>query len=337
YDTQLHYELSLRYWLELLTFKPEQVLIDLHPQYVSSILGKQIAAETGAEVKAIQHHEAHAMAILAEHNKCQTEERILCVVWDGTGLGWDGQIWGGESFLYEQFRLTRVAHLPYVPVLGGDKMAQEPRLAALSLAKRHPFLMSFLESYFEPNEWVVYQGLLNHAHIHGSSMGRLFDAVSALLGIGTTQSYEGEAAMRLEAQAWRWLRTNNWPTLPAALLQFQEGFPLEAFLAYLVKSRIQGRTVPELAAAFHVFLGQYIHFQAQIHQVQTLAFSGGVFQNALLTTWLRAHLSPTYELLFHTLLPANDEHLALGQMVRWQVETQPITSYSLNYVSRNSR
>jgi hydrogenase maturation protein HypF len=336
FDTQLHYEHTLRYWLKLLEFSPQYVLVDLHPQYASSILGQEIAQELGATVLTIQHHEAHAAAILAEHDKCESKEEILCVVWDGTGLGWDGQIWGGESFLYARSHLERVGHLAYFPVLSRDKMAREPRLSALALAEGLPQVARHLQQYFNQTEWQFFQNLLGRVSMRSSSMGRLFDAVAAILGLASLQSYEGEAALQLETQAWRHVRQFGWPEVPAAPPS-REPLAVDEWIVWLLNSLQKGTSVPELSAAFHVLLGKYIEAQAIQHGVSTIAFSGGVFQNALLTTWLREHLSADFQLLFHTQLPANDEHLAFGQMVRWQMEQSSFSLNSFSHVSRNSR
>ncbi|MCU0348531.1 MAG: hypothetical protein MUC59_16460, partial [Saprospiraceae bacterium] len=187
---------------------------DAHPDYFSTQLGEELAANWGAKTARIQHHEAHFAAVLAENDLLRSPEPVLGIIWDGTGLGSDGQIWGGEFFLKAKsggdsksppdLSIKRVAHLDNFDFLLGDKMPREPRISALSLCKGMAEAESVLVTKFTPNEWSLYNRLLrNGSTLQTSSMGRFFDGVASLLGLGDVQSFEGEAAMRLEQAATR--------------------------------------------------------------------------------------------------------------------------------------
>ncbi len=113
YDAQNNYDKILHYFLHLFHAKPEVILIDKHPGYFTTQLGKRLAGEWGIQVVAVQHHEAHFAAVLGEHNLLDEAEPILGVMWDGTGFGNDNQIWGGEFFKFHEKKISRVAHFDY--------------------------------------------------------------------------------------------------------------------------------------------------------------------------------------------------------------------------------
>ena len=152
-------------------------------------------------MKFIQHHEAHFAAVLAENNLLHSTEPVLGIIWDGTGLGTDGNIWGGEFFKYENNEMLRCYHFDYFPAIAGDKMALEPRIAALCVAGNAAPQSDKLKEKFTEAEWNNYQSLINTTKLFSSSVGRIFDAVASLLDVCDKQTYEGEAAMYLQALA----------------------------------------------------------------------------------------------------------------------------------------
>jgi hydrogenase maturation protein HypF len=187
----------------MLHFEADVCIVDKHPGYHVTDTGKNYAAVNAIPVVEVQHHFAHFTAVLAENNLLETEEPVLGVVWDGTGYGNDGNIWGGEFFIYNNRQIERYTHLHYFPVLIGDKMAREPRLSALSLCCNQKDAQTLLQEKFTAVEWRHYNNQLqqNQTALLTSSMGRLLDAVACLLNIANNTSYEGEAAMKLEALA----------------------------------------------------------------------------------------------------------------------------------------
>ena len=206
---------SVADWMQLLNIKPQAVIADLHPGYASTQWGKKFAEQNGVPFYQVQHHHAHALAVMAEHH---LKEKVLAVCFDGTGLGTDGTVWGGEFLLCEGSDFTRVGHLKAIPMLGGDVSMQQAWKTALC----HLAAVGLHSS--DPRFAIVQKALkLNVNVIQTSSMGRLFDAASSLLGLADFNSHQGRCAMALESAA----RT--------ALMEKIQPLPL-AFTKELVKS-----------------------------------------------------------------------------------------------------
>ena len=310
FDTQQNYQLTLQHLLSTLQVKPTCILVDLHPEYASSQLGRKIAEESGLPVVTIQHHLAHFGAILAEHDLLNQNEPVLGVIWDGVGLGDDGQIWGGEFFVFQQKQFQRKRHFQYFPYFMGDNMARQPRLAAFAILGPDPVL----EPKFSATEWTNYQMLWQKKHfVQTSSMGRIFDAVAALLGVLDVQTYEGEAALRLEELAWTyWVLENPMPSSYTFNAQISP-----KHLLLQIKTDLQAGLPKNLIAfKFHFSLIQLITQIAIAEGVQRIAFSGGVWQNSLLVDLALSQLHD-FQLYFHQEVSPNDEGVALGQVAAW--------------------
>jgi hydrogenase maturation protein HypF len=318
YEAQQSYRHTWRHLAGMLHLQPQAVVADMHPGYFAHAFAQELAADYGIQVQPVQHHKAHFAAVLAEHNLLAHPAPVLGVIWDGIGLGDDGQSWGGEFFTYEKGKVLRCYYFDYFPHLLGDKMAREPRLAALvaTHAAWPPVVLP--QGMFTPAEADLYSRMLeNYKGLQTSSVGRLFDAVAALvLGI-THQSYEGEAAMRLEATARQWLGKND---LPEQASYFSSGahyyrVPTASLMQCIANDVSKGREPGYIAARFHRSLVHLVDIIAGHLQVQDIAFSGGVFQNALLIDMAVQHLGSKYRLYFHRHLPPNDENIAFGQLV----------------------
>ena len=207
FDTQENYRHTIRHFFRLFREKPDLILADLHPGYASTLFGENMARSLGINFLQYQHHIAHFAAILGEYGLIHTNETVMGIVWDGTGLGDDGQIWGGEVFLYIDHHFQRHSHFDYFPFILGDKMPREPRISALAAAWGVEGSEPLLKDKFTVTEWNIYQSMLKKGSgLSTSSLGRLFDAVASLLGIMDRTSYEGEAAMLLEQEAERFYR-----------------------------------------------------------------------------------------------------------------------------------
>ena len=315
FDTQQNYQLTLQHLLNTLQVEPTHILVDMHPAYASSQLGREMAEARGLPVVPVQHHLAHFGAVLAEHNLLEQAEPVLGVIWDGVGLGEDGQIWGGEFFVYQQKQFQRSSHFQYFPYFMGDKMAREPRLAAFAILGPDPML----ESKFSAAEWANYQVLWQKKHVvQTSSMGRIFDAVAALLGIMDVQTYEGEAALRLEELAWTYWQGEN--TLPNSYLFDAQISPQHLLLQ--IKADVEaGLPINLIAFKFHVSLIELIKTMAVTEQVQRIAFSGGVWQNSLLVDLALSQLQG-FQLYFHQEVSPNDEGVALGQVAVFELQVR---------------
>ena len=310
-DTESNY-LGTRTSLEkLLQFRPKALVADLHPNYVSHHLARDWGEQLHISVDTVQHHKAHFTAILGEHNLFTKEEPILGIIWDGLGYGEDGNIWGGESFVYHRPFMKRMGHVKYFPSIAGDKMAREPRIAALCLL---PKVKQAWEK-FSSIEQQVYRKLLEKPSLKSSSMGRVFDAVASVLEIQDIQSYEGEAAMKLEALARNFLtQTGRFPT-PYSGIQGRLTLPIQQLLATIHEDVKQGKEKEMLAAKFHITLADYVRSLADFLNLKHIACSGGVFQNAVLVDALVKCMTDRYQLYFHTAMSPNDENIAFGQLM----------------------
>lgn len=318
YDTQQHYRHTLDHLSQLLNTEITQVMVDLHPEYPATIHGRQLAQTHELPITTVQHHIAHFCALLGEYALQESEENILGVIWDGTGLGDDGHIWGSEFFTFEKGQFDRCAHLEYYPIIGGDKMAREPRLSALAILGASELGEELLRTKFSGIEWKVYQKLLKgDAKIKTSSMGRLFDAVSSLLGIKDIQSYEGEAAMLLELEAGSYFQKNNYNLNISDYLIDNQSVTLnpKTLLTRIAADLKSGIVTSEISAKFHLTLANWIRVVTLSQGYKKVGFSGGVFQNSLLVDLITLDMRDEFELLFHKDLSPNDENVSFGQLV----------------------
>ncbi len=321
YDAQENYRRVLRHLLTLFRTQPTVILTDRHPQYATNQYGQQLADEYAVPRVSVSHHEAHLAAVLGEHDLVDTEAPVLGVVWDGTGLGNDGQVWGGEFFTYQQHTIRRAHHVAYFRHLLGDKMAREPRLSALSLTHHRADATVHLRPRFTEPEWQYYTRQLRSEGLWTSSVGRLFDAVACLLGLLDQTSYEGEAALRVETLARRYVQQHGHHKLvsyfPDAAVS--RSIPTQPLLTGILAD-LRWLPVEKIAARFHYSLAQLIHTVAQQHEIKKVAFSGGVFQNAVLVDMIHRRMSTDYDLYFHQQLSPNDENISFGQLIHYQMQ-----------------
>lgn len=318
YDAQNNFNNTLHHFLKLFNTQPEIVIVDKHHGFFTSQLAEQLAKNWYSKLIKVQHHEAHFASVLGEHNLLDESEPVLGVIWDGTGLGSDGQIWGGEFFVYHQHSFSRVAHFDYFTNFLGDKMATEPRLSLFSLCHDIKEAVSILQPKFSPEEWKNLHQLIKKNNLKTSSVGRLFDAVASLLGLIDKASYEGEAAMLLEEEALRYF--NNKLDIPDSWL---EGETAEKVLSssYLAKeiarSIKEGKDKSEIAAWFHVQLVLSVQSISFLHNCSKICFSGGVFQNGLMIDLLIKLLGEKHSLYFNKDLSPNDENISFGQVIHY--------------------
>ncbi len=317
YEAEQNYEQTLSHLVNLLDFDPELIIVDQHPGYSSSEKGKDLAAAKDLPVLKVQHHLAHFSALLGEHALEDTAEKILGVIWDGTGLGSDNQIWGGEFFTYQNHRFERIDHLPYFDHLAGDKMAREPRLAALSLCRDLDEALPTLRSKFTGQEWTIYRKMLQKkSHPQSSSVGRLFDGVASLLGLLDLQSYEGQAASLLQVEAEKYIAVDGLSCRETYFKTTEDGrFSPKDMLLGMLKDMADGHDTGLIAAKFHVTLVHWIEHIASKEGIRRIGCSGGVFQNTLLVDLMIHHLKDRYDLVFHKSLSPNDENISFGQLV----------------------
>ncbi|HUM72140.1 MAG TPA: carbamoyltransferase HypF, partial [Chloroflexota bacterium] len=297
---------------------PERLVCDLHPGYLSTRWAEEQAAQDGLPLVKVQHHHAHIASVMAEH-RLDGRTPVIGFSFDGTGYGPDGAVWGGELLLADYAGFERTAHLKYVPLAGGDLAVKRPY--RLALAHLWAAGLDWDEALpcvaaCPPQE----RRILSQQRGQGidsvptSSMGRLFDAAAALLGIRQVVTYEGQAAMELE-------------TAVAPDVSEQYNFELAGVeidpapvWATMVADRRAGMETAVIAAKFHNAVADLVvrlslQMRAQ-HGLNQVALSGGVFQNVrLLETAVTQLQQHSFTVLTHRLVPPNDGGLALGQVM----------------------
>ena len=314
YETQQAFTKVYEHLKNTLQFTPEVIITDQHPGYFTTEWAEDLAFTTKIPLHSVQHHEAHFCAVLGENDLWNTT--VLGFIWDGTGLGNDQQIWGGETMTYENGTILRNTHLPYHKHILGDKMVTEPRISALSFFGVFPEAQSILKEKFNTNEWKAFQNQITSSQLQTSSMGRLFDAVSSILNICNKTTFHGESAMLLEAMATSCSNPKKAKAYPVVL---KNGQPqIDSMLQGILHDFKSGSKIEFIALKFHLTLVEIIALTAKASSIQTLAFSGGVFQNKLLVDLLIQKLGSTYQLNFHKQLSPNDECIAYGQLMHYQ-------------------
>jgi hydrogenase maturation protein HypF len=296
--------------------RPGLVACDMHPGYATT----RWAQRRGQPMLRVQHHHAHAVSLLAEHGRLDSP--ILAVAYDGTGYGTDGTIWGGELLaVVEPSRFTRVGHLKPFALPGGDGAARQPARIALDLMVRAGVswdtdLPPVAHVGADGRHVLAQQIPRGIGCIPTTSMGRLFDAVSSLLGVCQEVTYEGQAAIELEHLA----RVGG-PGAASVDFEVRSGVldPTPVIIG-LVDGIRGGVATATLAAAFHdAVISATVRVAAECAlatSIPTIGLTGGVFANGLLLEGIRNGLQDRgFEVLTHRVVPCNDGGLALGQAV----------------------
>lgn len=310
------YEETLAYFQNTFDQKPKIVLADEHPNYYSTQLAEKYATNKKIPLKLIQHHRAHIYSVMAEHDLEQT----IGVSFDGSGLGDDGQIWGGEFFVMDKGDAKRVAHLKYQPMVSADMVAKEPwRMALIYLYDACPeSIDEFIPTEKYPRKKMLMQVLQNTmTSLKNSSMGRLFDAVSSLLGICNYNTYQGEAAMKLESISnGKVDKSYSWETIrDSEIVQFDAS----AMIREIVKDIKNGIPTKDIATKFHLTIAEIIYelceqIQSE-HGCKNISLSGGVFQNVTLVDMIvKKFKNSKLNQYFNQKVPPNDAGIALGQI-----------------------
>ncbi|WP_296808108.1 carbamoyltransferase HypF [Thiocapsa sp.] len=328
--TAREYERTLALYLELFQVVPEALAVDLHPDYRSSLIGRDRAARDGVPLIGVQHHHAHLASTLADNGWPLDAGPVLGILLDGLGYGSDGTLWGGEFLLGDYLDFKRVAHLKPVAMPGGTRAILEPWRNLYAHLESAGGWAAWRARFagLEPIERLDAKPLaiLSTLIARGlnaplsSSTGRLFDAVAAGLGVGgEVLTYEGQAAIALESLA------------ADAMDRVGDGYPFGRSTGptgevldpaplwdHLLADLSRGRPPEEIAAAFHVglatALGTLALDLASRHGVPTVALSGGVFQNRLLLESVTSGLQAAgLRVLLQRQVPANDGGISLGQ------------------------
>ncbi len=311
---------TVEHLTQLFRVTPEVVVCDKHPEYLSSRWARDYAARRQLPLVEVQHHHAHVAAVMAEH-RVDRGEHVLGFSFDGTGYGLDGAIWGGELLIASYHHCERYAHLKYVPLPGGDASIRHPYRAALAHLwsanlpwdERLPCVASLTIA----ERTILQQQLERNINcVPTSSLGRLFDAVAALIGLHPAVTYEAQAAIELEQLADDASAVEPYPfgIHPGTPRVIDPG-PLLVAICHDVLAHV---STAAISTRFHRTIAQIMLdvciTARQDTGLRKVVLSGGVFQNRVLTELacklLEAH---GFTVLIPRQVPPNDGGLALGQ------------------------
>ncbi len=312
---------TLTRFLNWLDIQPTYGIIDLHPNYNASKIAEQFDL---LKTKRLQHHYAHILSVLLEHNLA--DEPVIGLSFDGTGYGTDGAVWGSEFMISDYHAFKRVGHIKYYQLLGGDNAAIYPTFPAISL-----LFETFGDKFKELKLPIIdkqkkklnnYEQLLsNQAFLSTDSMGRLFDAVAALIDICDHNTFEAEAPMKLEALAdyaiKEYYHYNILADNECCLIDLE---PIIKSIVDDINGHVENKVI---SAKFHNTIVEssfaVIGKISEEYGINTVILSGGVWQNRYLLSKMLTKLQETgYEVFTNELIPANDEGISFGQ-VAWGV------------------
>jgi hydrogenase maturation protein HypF len=316
YETLTSFQDGIQHFEKLFRIQPELLAHDLHPNYLATRYILDRAERERLPTVGIQHHHAHIAACMADHG-LPPEARVIGLAFDGSGYGEDGAIWGGEVFVGGYTEVERIDHLDYVPLPGGEAAIRAPwRMALAWLWKANlewsPDLGPVAGSSEMERQILLGQLQQEINTPMTSSMGRLFDAIAALIGIRPTVNYEAQAAMELEAIADR----SESALYRMSILDGRID-PSDTFAAIIADLR-KGISRSVIAARFHNTLVAVVvevcDRLRESYDLHTVALSGGVWQNMLLLEKsVHALRGKGYTVLVHGQVPANDGGISLGQ------------------------
>ncbi len=319
-DVYRHYTKSVKHLKGLFEVEPEVVACDLHPGYMSTQFAKSLKAEKIVEV---QHHWAHIASVLAEFD---VRDPVIGLAVDGTGLGTDGAIWGCECLIASLKKFKRFGHLEYYPLPGGDTASKEPIRVILGLLyglfgkegiKENMPLLKTIEPDTEKINLIAEQLEKGLNVVNCSSAGRLFDAVSALAGLGTCNHFEAQLPMALEAIT----RKDIKDAYKIEIKQDPNGTSLldiRNMVIEIIAGVSNGTEPVVISTRFHNGMGNGLADLAEEARkesgISVVALSGGVFCNRYLSEYLiRLLKERDFSVLFKTKIPANDGGISLGQ------------------------
>jgi hydrogenase maturation protein HypF len=348
-ETLEHFDSTISLYKRLFHIEPEFIAHDLHPDYLATKYAQELG-ESGMKLVPVQHHHAHIASCMADNG---LESPVIGVAFDGTGMGTDGNIWGGEFLVADYRNFRRAGHLEYLPLPGGAAAIKKPYRTAIghilnllgenalnaviaSEAKQSP--LAYIGQVTEVEVEVIKRQIERRINSPlTSSMGRLFDAISALSGIRGEIDYEGQAAVELEMAAYSSVHARHVPSgareLDEAIYDTQESYPyhivekegirivqLRGLLSTVIEDLHQGISRGRISVKFHNTVARMInemcHLIADETGISQVALSGGVFQNRLLLGKAVSLLeSSGFQVFTHRQVPCNDGGISLGQAV----------------------
>jgi len=316
YETLFSFETAIEHYEKLFRIKPEIIAHDLHPDYLSTRYAQDRSASDNLDIVSVQHHHAHIASCMAENN-IPSGSKVLGFSFDGTGFGDDGKIWGGEVLLTSYSDYERIGHVRSFSLPGGEKAIKEPWRIAVSL---------LLESGIDQSTIYRIMGSIPEKEIdfvvsqiesgincpNTTSLGRLFDGISALLDIRRYTNYEGQAAIELDAYA---SKSNS---IIKSIMNYEgNNYDFSNYIDFLIKALNANGNIQELSFYFHSSIAEWVSTIVKSNkETDTVALSGGVWQNRLLTKLALSLLSKRdINTIVQTKLPTNDGGVSFGQAV----------------------
>ncbi len=298
-------------WEELFRISPDRLICDRHPGYYSSESARRLAEKLDIPIMEVQHHHAHALSVMGEHHLKGT---ALAVIFDGTGFGEDGSIWGGEFLLCRDTRFKRIGYLKPITVIGGDKSMKQAWKSLLC------HLLAAGISCQDMRMPVIKASIAGHVNtVRSSSMGRLFDAVCAFLGIADYDSYQGRCAMLLENEAEKARRSGK-PGLPLFFgeeeLDTGQGTVtvFDPAILWLGLKNRKDKDNSVAALGFHDAVIRMVARMAEKAGTDQIVLSGGCFANRILLEGCISELQGKgFAVYWNEQLPPGDGGLAFGQ------------------------
>jgi len=309
--------------LRWFNIQPAAIACDLHPDYPSTLFANRLGEQLDIPVIRVQHHHAHITSCMAEHG---LKEHVLGIAWDGAGYGPDRTIWGGEFLMCDYTSYRRVATLHPFRLPGGDICMREPRRVGLSLLYEvfgeevSRMTLPSVTSLGSPLAGSLVALLEKDINCPvTTSMGRLFDGISSILGLRHLSTFEGEAAMALEFASEH--MKNQIPYSPQSAPMPLMGNPDDTWIVdwrphvrEILRGCLHGKSVSQMAAEFHDYLADLILQIAEKVGCPIVVLAGGVFQNVRLTSLTKHRLrSSGYRVYTNTQFPTNDGGLSIGQ------------------------
>jgi hydrogenase maturation protein HypF len=326
-ETLEHFQNTLALYQKLFRIEPEIIAYDLHPEYLSTKYALELGNQfSHLRLVPVQHHHAHIVSCMVDN---KVKNPVIGVALDGTGYGSDGHIWGGEFLVADYKGFRRMGHLEYLPLPGGAAAIKRPYRTATgylikllgdnSISPKPAFLKKVDAVEIELIKRQIQAGLNSPL---ASSMGRLFDAVSALLHIRGEIDYEGQAAVELEMAAYDAVDKVGNESYPYSIIE-RDGtniIQLKELLSAIVEDLYQGVHKATISGRFHNTVARMICEMCQLIDkgtgINQIALSGGVFQNRLLLRKTVPLLeSAGFSVLTHKQVPCNDGGISLGQAV----------------------
>ena len=334
-ETFEHYKSNIEHLKNIFNFNPEYIVSDMHPSYYST----QYAQSSDTELMQVQHHHAHIVSCMVEN---KLSNKVIGLSFDGTGYGTDGKIWGSEFLICNYENFIRAAHLDYVMMPGGDSAILEPwKMGVSYLYRSQPKESTYISDFYGNKANILLKIIDKNINcIETSSMGRFFDAISSIIDVCQKITFEGQASMELEALINNSKNNTNTTSYDYKIIDKDDELIIDTIpiINEIVNDLKLGTSKNIISQRFH---NTVISFSVDIckrlrelHGINDVALSGGVFQNNYIFIGIINALEVEgFNVYSHSIVPTNDGGLSLGQLV---IANERLKSIKNNKVAAHS-